>query len=156
MYTSASLVEGHVYTREALQKQFQITDQTLFTGIFRPAGHDSIWLFITEQKSADHTQYIDRLDGDMLSWQGQTKGLKDQLIIDHKAKGLELLVFYRKAKYEFPGAGFRYEGRFAYISHSGSRPTSFRLERIARVLAPAIQDPKGHQAEEGPSPASQA
>jgi putative restriction endonuclease len=111
MFTSVRLQEGQIYTRENLRELFQITDQTLFTGIFRPARHDSIWLFITEQKSPDRTQYIDHLDGDMLSWQGQTQGLKDQLIIDHKAHNLELLVFYRKPKSVYSGAGFRNEGQ---------------------------------------------
>ena len=39
--------------------------------------------------------------------QGQTQGIKDQLIIDRKARDLELLVFYRTSKTEHPGAGFR-------------------------------------------------
>ena len=42
MLTSEWLQEEQISTREILQKQFHITDQTLFTAIFRPAGHDSI------------------------------------------------------------------------------------------------------------------
>ncbi len=64
MFTSEHLVEGQIYTREDLKKQFGITDQTLFTGIFQPAGHESIWLFITELKPTDRPQYQDQLDGD--------------------------------------------------------------------------------------------
>jgi hypothetical protein len=148
MFTSEWLQEGQIYTREHLREHFQITDQTLFTGIFRPAGHNSMWIFITEQKTPDRTQYIDHLDSDTLSWQGQTQGLKDQLIIGHKSKNLELLVFYRKSKSEHPGAGFRDVGRFEYISHQGSHPTSFRLERIDRVLETVQHDLEAQLAEE--------
>lgn len=93
------------------------------------AGYDSVWLFITEQKASDRTQYVDTLAGDTLHMEGQLKGRTDALILDHRQRGLELLVFYRKAKYEHPGAGFRYEGVFTYESHSGSGPTSFVLKR---------------------------
>jgi len=42
----------------------------------------------------------------------------------------ELLVFYRTSKTEHSGAGFRYEGRFRYVSHTGAQPTHFVLERV--------------------------
>lgn len=44
-------------------------------------------------------------------------------------RGLELLVFHRKNRYEHPGSGFTYQGRFLYQSHEGSRPTKFVLRR---------------------------
>ena len=127
--TSERLTPGNVYTREALKDLFEISDATLNTGVFRPKGTASIWLFVTEEKTADRTQYRDRIEGETLYWQGQTSGRTDDLIIDHYARGLELLVFFRKRKYEHPGAGFRYLGSFEYVSHSGSGPTSFVLRR---------------------------
>lgn len=129
MFSSHLLEEGSIYTREDLKRKFKIKDATLNTGIFKPSGHKSIWLFITENKTSDRTQYVDKLDGETLYWDGQTSGRKDKLIIEHYAEGLELLVFYRKKKYEFAGAGFRFEGRFRYVSHSGSQPTRFVLQR---------------------------
>ncbi len=131
MFTSAELCEGEVITREELRKRFCITDATINTGVFRPAGHDSIWLFVTERKSSDRTQYSDRLDGDTLYWDGQTSGRTDQLIIEHQRRGLELLVFYRKSKTEYPGAGFRYLGRFRYEKHEDSQPAHFTLTRLS-------------------------
>jgi hypothetical protein len=129
--TSTLLEPGVIYTRKDLAEQFQITDSTLNTGIFQPRGHRSVWLFVTEQKTPDRTQYVDRLDGEVLYWQGQPRGSKDLLIIEHEQRGLELLVFYRHSRYAFPGAGFRYEGPFRYASHAGSGPTSFVLRRVA-------------------------
>ncbi len=43
---------------------------TVNTGIFQPQGHDSVWLFVTEHKTPDRTQYVDHLEGDVLRWQG--------------------------------------------------------------------------------------
>lgn len=131
MRTSSELHEGDVYTRDALRQMFGITDQTLFTGIFKPADHDSIWLFVTERKSGDMTNYHDALNGDTLNWDGQTSGRKDGLIIGHERMGLELLVFYRRDKSQYPGAGFRYEGRFRYVSHAGVGPAHFVLRRVS-------------------------
>jgi hypothetical protein len=52
------------------------------------------------------------------------------VIIQHANTGLELLLFYRKKKLEFPKAGFRFAGVFEYSSHFGSHPTSFYLRRV--------------------------
>lgn len=130
MFSSEELEAGSVYTREALRQRFQITDATINTGIFQPKNHDSVWLFVTEKKSTDRTQYSDLLDGDTLHWEGQMAGRKDKIIIEHARRGLELLVFYRKSRDEYPGAGFRYEGRFQYQSHGSGQPTRFLLSRL--------------------------
>ncbi len=44
-------------------------------------------------------------------------------------EGNDLLVFYRRSKKEFPGAGFKFGGRFFYVSHEGPPPTHFLLKR---------------------------
>ena len=120
---------------DKLRELFGINDATLNTGLFQPSGYSSLWIFLTEQKTSDRTPYEDRLDGDTLYFQGQTQGRKDDLIINHEEQGRELLVFYRKAKYEYTGARFRYEGPFRYLSHKGDRPSSFVLRRIQDDVA---------------------
>lgn len=125
----ATLIRGNIYARNNLREMFEISDATLNNGVFHFKERREVWLFITENKSADREQYVDKLVGDILYWQGQRMGRTDLLIIDHKRAGDNLLVFYRRAKYEFEGAGFRYEGVFNYVSHSGSRPTNFVLRR---------------------------
>ncbi|TIT50775.1 MAG: DUF3427 domain-containing protein [Mesorhizobium sp.] len=143
--TSQRLQIHEVYTRDRLRQMFGIVDATLNTGVFRPKGTRSVWLFITAEKTADRTQYHDSLVDEVLHWQGQTSGRTDPLIIDHRANGLELLVFYRQRKYEFEGAGFRYLGPFNYVSHSGGSPTSFILHRAdqghSSIIAPEESDP---------------
>lgn len=128
-WTSAALAIGNVYTREQLRERFKIEDATLNTGVFRPNGTNSIWLFVTRDKTNDRTQYRDRLEGDRLYWQGQTQGRTDASIIGHEANGDEILLFYRDSKRQYPGAGFRFEGRFRHVSHEGSKPTNFILHR---------------------------
>jgi hypothetical protein len=139
---SELLTPGEVYTRQELAERFSITDATLNTGIFQPRRSISIWLFVTESKPRDRVQYVDRLVGDALYWQGQTSGRKDSQIIDHRKRGTELLVFYRREKYDHPRAGFRYEGVFSYESHSGQKPASFTLRREA------VQDEASETVEE--------
>ncbi len=119
---------------------FSIRDATINTGTFRPKGHDSVWMFVTENKTPDRTQYYDHLDHDVLHWDGQTQGRTDHWIIGHKAKGLELLLFYRKSKSEYPGAGFRYEGPFEYVSHQGKHPTRFILRRASAFESMVASD----------------
>lgn len=140
MKTSDYLEIGQVYTRKQLREMFDVTDATINTGVFRPKGHESVWLFVTEHKTPDITQYTDYLDGEILQWDGQTSGRTDQLIISHKQEKLELLVFYRKRKYEYPQAGFRFEGAFNYLSHHGSRPTHFTLKRLISTISSVISD----------------
>jgi hypothetical protein len=125
----APLIKGKIYTRNDLRELFELRDATLNNGVFPFRGRREVWLFVTENKQADREQYVDKLVGDSLYWQGQRMGRTDSLIIDHKRTGENLQVFYRRAKYEFEGAGFRYEGVFEYVNHSGSRPTSFVLRR---------------------------
>lgn len=129
--TSSALQQGRLYTRADLRAQFGIIDSTINNGVFQPKSTSSVWLFVTRLKTKDRTQYEDRLEGDVLHWQGQKLGRTDPLIIEHEQRGLELLLFYRESKLEHRGAAFRYEGRFRYLRHSGSSPTDFVLGRLS-------------------------
>jgi 5-methylcytosine-specific restriction protein A len=150
MFASEKLEEAQIYTRSMLQEMFAITDATLRNGVFRLAEYRSIWLFITEQKTRDIPQLHDLLDGDILYWDGQPEGRTDKYIIEHEAARWELLVFYRKHKNEFPPAGFRYEGRFRYQSHTGSRPTHFILQRVNSIADIVSRDLAAFTIEESP------
>lgn len=129
MITSSFLEAGSIYTRDELKQKFEIVDATVKNGIFRPKGHRSVWLFITRDKSSDRTPYQDSLDGDLLHMDGQTAGRTDHLIVEHQQRDEELLVFYRESKKQYPGAGFKYEGRFNYSAQEGKNPTRFTLTR---------------------------
>jgi hypothetical protein len=129
--TSEHLTVGEIYARKSLAEQFGITDATINTGIFQPAGHDSVWLFITREKSPDRTQYVDELKGDDLFFEGQSAGRTDALIREHHERGLEVLLFFRERKDEHPDYGFKFEGLFEYISDKAGPPTQFHLRRVS-------------------------
>lgn len=129
MPTLNDLIPGQVYSRIELQEWFGIKNRNLYNGVFRHNDSDSVWLFITEHKSADRTPYVDRLTGDMLHWDGQTSGRTDHWIINHKQLGYDLLVFYRESRSQHPHGGFVYEGKFEYVSHQPGNPSHFILRR---------------------------
>jgi len=52
------------------------------------------------------------------------------MLIEHKSKKLEILVFYREEVYEHPNAGFAYEGVFEYLEHRGTRPARSHFRRV--------------------------
>jgi len=127
---SEHLTLGQIYSRKQLGERFAITDATIRTGIFRPADHDSVWLFVTRDKTPDRTQYVDRLEGNELYFEGQTKGRTDDLIREHRERGLELLLFFRERRDEHADYGFRYEGLFEHVEDTPGTPTRFHLRRV--------------------------
>lgn len=129
VYTSEKLSVGTIYPRMELQKIFSINDATIKNGIYQPKGTKSVWLFITEDKTKDSTQYSDLLEGDMLTMDGQQSGRTDDKLLYHAHNEVELLVFYRKNKAQYVNYGFKYEGKFAYSSHRSSNPRIFTLYR---------------------------
>lgn len=149
--SSDSLELMKVYSREELKSAFQITDATIKNGIFKPKDISSIWLFITEEKTTDRTQYIDLFDGQTLQFEGQTKGRTDGLIINHEHEGNEIVVFYRKKKREFPNYGFRYLGRFYYHSHTTRKLIGEPARFILYPLDVMPDDEKGDLIDVEPS-----
>lgn len=129
MYTSEHLNVGKIYSRNELRAKFNISDATIKNGVFKPKSHESIWLFVTEKKTPDRTQYVDHLDGDILVWDGQSVGRTDDWIINHEKNGHELLLFYRISRYQHKNSGFEYCGRFKYENSTGRGPRHFILKR---------------------------
>ena len=82
-YVSCSTSQIQLHLRQL----FNISDSTINTGVFRPKGSNSIWLFVTEEKGVGITPYYDKLEGGVLQWQGQLSGRTDQLIINHEHTG---------------------------------------------------------------------
>lgn len=147
MRSSAHLTIGQLYTRKELRALFGITDTSINNGVFIPRGHSSVWLFVTEQKTSDRIPYQDMLDGDTLIWDGQRQGRTDKYIIEHRERELELLLFYRGSRDEYPDYAFRYEGEFEYVSHTGQYPTHFVLLRADPLMKDVVNDIKAYAAE---------
>lgn len=129
--TSKFLNQGSAYTRAELRAAFGVVDASINNGIFQPKNHSSIWLFVTQFKTPDRTQYRDLLDGDMLTMESQPSARYDQRLAEHLQDGIEVLLFYRRdKKAHSPGAGFRYEGPFGFVDRSSDEPAMFRFNRL--------------------------
>jgi uncharacterized protein DUF3427 len=126
-FASEKLKIGEIYSRKSLAKIFHITDATLNTGVFKPKNHSSVWLFVTRKKAPNQPKYVDNLAGTTLHWQGQVSGKSDQMILEHKSRDLELLLFYREEPKQYSDSGFRYLGPVEYVSHNPGHPSSFTL-----------------------------
>ena len=128
--TSNYLNIGPIYTRAELRAAFGVNDATINNGIFQPGNHSSIWLFVTQFKTRDRTQYRDLLDGDTLTFESQRSARYDQRLTEHVENGTEVLLFYRRDKNEYsPGAGFRYEDPFEFVDHTLNEPAIFTFGR---------------------------
>lgn len=141
---SEQLIEGQAYTRVELRQLFDTADATIETGVFRPSGYDSVWLFITRELSSDPQFQSRLLDVNTLLWSGQLTR-HNQLVITHESRGLELLVFYRESQTQYSGTGFSYVGRFEYQSHTGTSPALFTLARSG--FMPSMEEIQAQQDE---------
>jgi putative restriction endonuclease len=124
---SEKLKVGEIYSRTSLREIFPTSDATLNTGVFRPKNYSSVWLFVTRTKAPNQPKYVDCLSGETLHWQGQTSGKSDLMIIEHRDRDLELLLFYREEPKQYANSGFRYLGPVEYKSHNPRHPSSFTL-----------------------------
>ena len=68
---SEQLTEDQPYTRAELRQLFGTADATIETGVFRPSGYDSVWLFITRESASDPQFQSRLLDANTLLWSGQ-------------------------------------------------------------------------------------
>jgi len=123
-FASEKLKVGKIYSRKSLREIFPTSDATLNTGVFKPKNHPSIWLFVTRKKAPNQPKYVDYLAGKTLHWQGQTSGKSDLMIVEHKSRHMELLLFYREEPKQFADSGFRYLGPVEYVSHIQDIPAA--------------------------------
>src|SRR5882672_6777372 len=130
MKISEQLKNCEIYTRKELKQQFSVKAKSIDNGVFPLKDQRCIWLFITEDKKNHFSEYTDVLKGDDLYMDGQNKGGTDKALIGHAANEVEVLLFHRKHVREHEGAGFKYEGKFRYVTHKGTRPAHFHFRRV--------------------------
>ena len=69
--------------------------QALARGVVTPRESNIIILFVTEIKQAFQEQYNDKLNGNILEWEGPTDHFAEQRIIDSTVSNDEIHVFHR-------------------------------------------------------------
>ena len=132
MRTSDSLVIGESYSRARLGEMFGLAPIAFQRGVFKPKDHASVWVFVTEEAGDGVDPRGSVLRGDVLHWGGVSGGRSEALVLEHAARGLELVLFHRRNAAQYPDRGFRYEGAFAYdpAAADAEAPTRFVLRRI--------------------------
>ena len=140
---SERLTRDQHYTRAELKQLFGFSDTSLETGVFRPSGYNSVWLFVTALPSTDGQPTTQLVDEDTITWVSAGGARSHQLVVTHELRGLELLIFYREAATPL-AAGFRYLGQFEYQRSTISSPAILTLTRSGSqpslALLQAIED----------------
>jgi hypothetical protein len=133
-----SLEIGGEYDRPALSKLWGYESHSAISrGVITPKGKDIIIFFVTKEKQKSSTQYEDRIDQDILTWEGEKGHGTDNRIISKKDI---IHVFYREKHH----SNFVYEGRanlrgFRVFENQPSR-FSFHLIDRAVTTESLVED----------------
>ena len=80
----ARITRGAEYSRNTLADIWGYSSyHAIARGVVTPQGDNKIILFVTEEKQDSLEQYADRLDGNLLYWEGPN----DHFALEHVGKG---------------------------------------------------------------------
>lgn len=92
-----SLKVGEFYDRPFLARFLGYkTFHAISRGIVTPLNSNTIILFITKDNQDVLPDYANRIEGDLVYVEGETNHAKDQRIVNAKAKGEKVYMFYRE------------------------------------------------------------
>lgn len=126
-FNTELLIPGESYTRKELALMWGYQkEHSLRRGIVTPKGHKLIFLFITQIKQSDQTQYKDRFDNDILHMEGEEKNGNDNRLINAHSVQDQIFLFYR-TKHHKP---FVYYGEVHLIDYfeETNKTTKFRFQ----------------------------
>lgn len=130
MIDFSTLMIGQQYSRPTLSEIWGYKSYNAISrGVFSPKGENVLIFFVTKEKQQALTQYEDRIDADVLFWEGEIGHGSDQRIIS----GRDIIhIFYRERHH----SDFIYEGRAMLQSYSlySDRPSKFRFGLIDRKI----------------------
>ena len=87
---------GEVYSRNFLAKTWGYAAyQALARGVVTPKGDSKIILFVTADKQEWIQQYTDKLQGDVLIWEGPNDHFAEDRMLRMKNSGEEIHLFFR-------------------------------------------------------------
>ena len=122
----AELLLGVDYSRQSLAKLWGYASfHAIARGVVTPRDDNKIVLFVTEEKQSSAEQYVDRLTGRSLEWEGPTDHFAQDRMVDAKANGEEIHLFHRKRHH----SEFTYYGLLEVTSHvaRADRPSTFKF-----------------------------
>ena len=102
--------------------------QELSRGVVTPKDDNKIIFFITEEKQRSAEQYADRLNGDLLLWEGPNDHFAEDRIVRSKTSGEEIRAFYRARHH----SDFIYLGQVEVLKHIPrmGKPSEFKLRDL--------------------------
>ncbi len=115
---------GGTYSRPQLSGYWGYRGfQAIGRGVFTPAKENKIVLFITKDKQSHLTQYIDSLDGERLTIQGEKNHAADKRLINAAPVGDEIHLFYRPKHHQ----DFTYYGEVFLVEYAefAAEPSRF-------------------------------
>ena len=123
----SKITPGSKYSRNSLADLWGYSSyHAIARGVVTPKDDNKIILFVTEEKQESLEQYADRLEGDILHWEGPNDHFAEGRMCSACTSGDEIHLFYRTRHH----TNFTYLGQVAvvgYIAHT-TRPSQFRLE----------------------------
>lgn len=119
--------KGGAYGRNTLADRWGYSSfHALARGVVTPKEDNKIVLFVTEQKQDSAAQYVDKLSGNILDWEGPTDHFAEERMVASQSSGEEIHLFYRERHH----SDFIYCGRLKVVSHDLKldRPSRFRFQ----------------------------
>lgn len=116
--------QGATYSRHELAALWGYSSyHAIARGVVTPRHDNKIVLFVTEEKQASAEQYADRLEKDILNWEGPTDHFAEDRMLKVVSSGDELHLFHRQRH----RSDFTYCGRLAVVSYvrHAIRPSRF-------------------------------
>lgn len=111
---------GEVYSRNFLAKTWGYAAyQALARGVVTPKGDSKIILFVTANKQQWIQQYTDKLQGDILIWEGPNDHFAEERMLRAKNSGEEIHLFFRA----------RHHTDFIYYGRLEVESTQIELKR---------------------------
>jgi hypothetical protein len=124
--TFSNIRVGESYSRKTLASIWGYSSfHAIARGVVTPKGGNDIVLFVTEDKQRAAEQYVDRLNGGVLEWEGPTDHFAEERIIAATNSGDEIHLFHRDRHH----SDFFYIGLLQMTSHTSNdgKPSQFRF-----------------------------
>lgn len=124
-----NIVRGNQYSRKILADMWGYSSfHAIARGVVTPQDDNKIILFVTEEKQESQEQYNDRLEENVLYWEGPKDHFGEHRMINASKSGDQIHLFYRIKHH----TDFTYMGQIdvtEYIILVGS-PSQFKLRIV--------------------------
>jgi hypothetical protein len=113
--TFSKIKVGQSYSRNTLAALWGYRSyQAIARGVVTPKADNKILLFVTENKQESAEQYVDRLHGDVLHWEGPNDHFAEERMLKAALSGEEIHLFHRSRHH----SDFTYLGKLTVEKHT--------------------------------------